>query len=303
MSGKVEVLTGTTSQGQGHETTWAQIAADALGVDVDGVKVYHGDTGVMPMGIGSFGSRSLVVGGTAIHMAATRVLAKARSIAAHLLEAAEADVAFSGGQFAVSGAPDRTISFSEVALQAVTAHDLPSGMEPGLDEGAVFDPVDWSYPFGAHVAVVEVDTETGKVFILRYLTVDDCGNVVNPTIVEGQIHGGIAQGIGQALFEEVVYGAGGQLESGSFTTYLIPSAAELPNFDLYRTVTPSNTNPFGAKGVGEVGAVCAPPAVMNAIHDALAPFGIAEIDMPATPARVWRALVDALSSPKRGDAH
>lgn len=292
MSGKVEVLTGTTSQGQGHETTWAQIAADTLGVGIDDVKVYHGDTGILPMGVGSFGSRSLVVGGSAIQMAANRVVAKARSIAAHLLEVAEEDVAFSDGRFVVSGAPDRSIAFADVALQAVTAHHLPPGMEPGLDEGAVLDPVDWSYPFGAHVAIVEVDMETGEVVLVRYLAVDDCGNVVNPMIVNGQIQGGIAQGVGQALLEEVVYGAEGQLESGSFTTYLIPSATDLPNFELHRTVTPSNTNPLGAKGVGEVGALCAPPAVMNAIHDALA-LGSVEIDMPATPERVWRAVVQA----------
>jgi carbon-monoxide dehydrogenase large subunit len=286
-SGAIEVLTGTVPQGQGHDTVFAQIAADALGVDVDDVKVHHGDTAVVPMGTGTFGSRSVVVGGTAVMLAASRVIEKAKRVAAHLLEAAPEDIVFSDGRFAVAGAPDRTTTLGAVAYAAHVAHDLPQEVEPGLADQVVLDPEDWTYPFGTHIAVVEVDIETGESEVVRYVAVDDCGRVINPMIVEGQVHGGIAQGIGQALLEEAIYSSDGQLESASFMNYLIPSATELPNFELDRTVTLSPLNPLGVKGIGEVGAIAAPPAVMNAIHDALE---VGEIDMPATPERILRAI-------------
>jgi len=289
-SGTIEVLTGTSPQGQGHDTVLSQIVADALGVEIGDVKVHHGDTAIVPIGIGTFGSRSVIVGGSAVHLAAMRVLEKAKKVAAHLLEAAQEDVAFSEGRFAVVGAPDRTISLGAIARAAHLGHDLPQGVEPGLQAEVVLDPQDWTYPFGAHVAVVEVDTETGKAEVVQYVAVDDCGQVVNPMIVEGQVHGGIAQGIGQALFEEASYSAEGQPETTSFMNYLIPSATALPMFELDRTVTLSPLNPLGAKGLGEAGTIAAPPAVMNAIHDAVQ---VDEIDMPATPERVWRAIRDA----------
>jgi carbon-monoxide dehydrogenase large subunit len=293
-SGAIEVLTGTSPQGQGHDTVFAQIAAETLGVDVGDVKVHHGDTAIVPIGTGTFGSRSVVVGGSAVHLAAIRVLEKAKKVAAHVLEAAREDLVFSEGRFAVAGAPDRTVSLGAVARAAYLAHDLPQDVEPGLHDEFVLDPQDWTYPFGAHVAVVDVDTETGEIQVVRYTAVDDCGQVINPTIVEGQVHGGIVQGIGQALFEEASYTADGQLETASFMNYLIPSATELPALDVDRTVTSSPLNPLGAKGVGEAGAIAAPPAVMNAIHDAIR---VDEIDMPASPERVWRAIRDAARSP------
>lgn len=286
-SGDVEVLTGSQPNGQGHATVWAQIVADVLGVAMDEVAVQHGDTAIVPMGTGTFGSRSLVVGGVAAYLAAQKVLSKAKRIAAHLLEAAEEDLDYSQGSFSVAGAPDRTLSMRDVARAAHIGQRLPDDCEPGLDERVVLDPKDWTYPFGAHVAVVEVDADTGEVGIRRYVAVDDCGTVVNPMIVEGQVHGGIGQGIGQALFEEARYTGDGQLETGSFMTYLIPSATEIPWMELDRTVTVSPLNPLGAKGVAEAGTIAAPPAVMNAIHDALQ---VGEVDMPATPERVWRAM-------------
>jgi aerobic carbon-monoxide dehydrogenase large subunit len=287
-------LTGTNPQGQGHETVFAQVVADALGVELEDIRVLHGDTALVPMGTGTFSSRSLIVGGTAILRAAERVVEKATRIAAHLLEVAEEDVRFSDGRFAVAGAPGRGLSLAEVAHAAHVAWSLPEGIEPGLQESAVFDPPDWTYPFGTHAAVVEVDLESGAVEVVRYVAVDDCGNVINPMIVEGQVHGGIAQGIGQALFEEARYSIEGQLETGSFMTYLIPGATELPSFELDRTVTTTPLNPLGAKGVGEAGTIGAPPAIMNAVHDALETED--EIDMPASPERVWQVLRRAAGS-------
>ncbi|MFN8234464.1 MAG: molybdopterin cofactor-binding domain-containing protein, partial [Actinomycetota bacterium] len=237
-SGTVEVLTGTSAQGQWHGTAFAQLAADALGVDLTDVRVLHGDTALVPLGTGTFSSRSLIVGGTAIVQAAERVIDKARGIAAHLLEVDAVDVDFSHGRFSVAGAPEseQALMLRDVARAAHLAWDLPDGIEPGLEASAVFHPTDWTYPFGTHVAVVEVDMDTGEARVIRYVAVDDCGNVVNPTIVEGQIHGGVAQGIGQALFEEIRYSLEGQLDTGSFLSYLLPSAAELPTFELDRTV-------------------------------------------------------------------
>ncbi|MFN8234203.1 MAG: molybdopterin cofactor-binding domain-containing protein [Actinomycetota bacterium] len=283
-SGTVEVLTGTSAQGQGHGTAFAQLAADALGVDLTDVRVLHGDTALVPLGTGTFSSRSLIVGGTAIVQAAERVIDKARGIAAHLLEVDAVDVDFSHGRFSVAGAPEseQALMLRDVARAAHLAWDLPDGIEPGLEASAVFHPTDWTYPFGTHVAVVEVDMDTGEARVIRYVAVDDCGNVVNPTIVEGQIHGGVAQGIGQALFEEIRYSLEGQLDTGSFLSYLLPSAAELPTFELDRTVTPTTLNPLGAKGVGG-GNPRGASAAMNRGRDALQTDG--EIDMPATPER------------------
>jgi len=292
-SGKVEVVTGTSPHGQGHVTSWSQIAADALGVSPDDVKVLHGDTDVAPLGRDTYGSRSLPVGGVAVYLACQRVIDKAKKIAAHMLEAAEGDIEFEGGRFSVRGSPDRNVTIQQVAGAAYLGANLPEGMEPGLNENYVFDPPNFTFPFGAHICVSEVDTRSGKVRIRDYFAVDDCGEVVNPTIVEGQLHGGLAQGIAQALYEEAVYTEDGTLTTGSMADYMIPGAPELPRYTLERTVTPSPSNPMGVKGVGEAGTIGAPPAVINSVIDALKPFGVTHIDMPATPMRVWQAIQEA----------
>jgi aerobic carbon-monoxide dehydrogenase large subunit len=292
-SGNVEVITGTTPHGQGHVTSWSQIAADVLGVSPDDVEVLHGDTAIAPFGRDTYGSRSLPVGGVAVHMAAQRVVEKAKKIAAHMLEAAEDDIEFEGGTFSVAGSPDQNITMTDVAGAAYTAHNLPEGMQPVLSEEFFFDPPNFTFPFGAHICVTEVDTETGFVKIRDYFGVDDCGPVVNPAIVDGQLHGGIAQGVAQALYEEAVYDEEGNLTTGSMVDYLIPGAPELPNYTLERTVTPSTSNEMGVKGVGEAGTIGAPPAVINSIVDALSPYGIGHIDMPASPWKVWQAIQDA----------
>jgi aerobic carbon-monoxide dehydrogenase large subunit len=292
-SGKVEVVTGTSPHGQGHVTSWSQIAADALGVDVDDVEVLHGDTAIAPYGRDTYGSRSLAVGGVAVHVAATRVIDKAKKIAAHMLEAAEGDIEFEGGRFSVAGSPDRNVTIQQVAGQAYLADNLPEGVEPVLSEEFFFDPPNFTFPFGAHICVTEVDTETGFVKIRDYFAVDDCGPIVNPTIVDGQLHGGIAQGVAQALYEEAVYDEEGNLTTGSMVDYLIPGAPELPNYTLERTVTPSPSNPMGVKGVGEAGTIGSPPAVINSIVDALSPYGITHVDMPASPWKVWQVIQDA----------
>jgi aerobic carbon-monoxide dehydrogenase large subunit len=289
-TGAVQVLTGTSPHGQGHATTWSQIVADRLGVDVDVVEVLHGDTSLVPLGMDTYGSRSLAVGGVALFHAADRVLDKARTLVAHQLEAAEDDLEFEAGRFSVKGSPDSGMTIGEAALAAWTAHDLPDGMEPGLEGSYVYDPPNFSWPAGTHIAVVEVDTETGAADLVRYVAVDDVGTVINPTIVDGQVHGGIAQGVAQALYEEAVYDEDGNLVTGSLVNYLVPSAAELPSFELDRIETPSPTNPLGVKGVGETGAIASPAAVMNAVVDALSTYGVADIQMPATPERVWRAI-------------
>ncbi len=289
-TGAVQVLTGTSPHGQGHVTTWSQIVADRLGVAVDAVEVLHGDTAIVPLGMDTYGSRSLAVGGVALYHAADKVIDKARTIVAHQLEAAEEDLEFAEGRFSVKGSPDRGMSIPDAALAAWTAHNLPDGLEPGLEATHVYDPPNFSWPSGAHVAVVQVDTETGAVDLVRYVAVDDLGTVINPMIVDGQVHGGIAQGVAQALFEEAVYDEDGNLVTGNLASYLVPSAAELPSFELDRTETPSPTNPLGVKGVGETGAIASPAAVMNAVVDALQPYGVADVAMPATPERVWRAI-------------
>src|SRR5690606_38152459 len=260
-TGKVEVVTGSSAHGQGHETAWSQITADRLGVPVEDVRVLHGDTLVAPRGMDTYGSRSLVVGGSAVAQACDRVVDKARRFAAHMLEAAEDDLEFSGGRFTVRGTEHPSASIQEVALAAFAAHDLPDGVEPSLDSDAAYEPSDFSYPHGTHLCAVEVDTETGEVRIRSYVAVDDVGTVVNPLIVDGQVHGGLAQGIGQALFEEAVHDAEGNLVTSTMADYLLPSAADLPDFTTDRTVTPSTTNPLGAKGVGEAGTIACTPAV------------------------------------------
>ncbi len=292
-TGTVQVVSGTAPHGQGHATTFAQIVGDRLGVGLDDVEFLSGDTAVSPTGMDTYGSRSLAVGGVALFQATDKVLAKARTIAGHQLEVAEGDLEYEGGRFSVKGTPDRGMTVPEAAFAAWAAHNLPEGLEPGLEASAVYDPPNFSWPSGCHVAVVEVDTETGAVDLLRYVAVDDVGNVINPTIVDGQVHGGVAQGVAQALWEEAVYDEDGNLVTGSMLNYLVPSAAELPSFEVDRTVTPSPTNPLGVKGVGETGTIASTPAVINAVVDALSPFGITDMEMPASPERVWRALQEA----------
>ncbi|MBX5474808.1 MAG: xanthine dehydrogenase family protein molybdopterin-binding subunit [Thermoleophilia bacterium] len=289
-TGTVQVVTGTSPHGQGHETAWAQIVADRLGYELDEIEVLHGDTAVAPLGMDTYGSRSLAVGGVALYYAAERIVEKARTLAAYRLGVDESEIEYVRGRFA---GPDGSLTLKELALSAWTAHDLPEGMEPGLEASYVYDPPNFSWPAGAHAAIVEVDTETGAVELERYVAVDDVGVVVNPTIVDGQVHGGLAQGVAQALYEEAVYDDAGNLLTANMATYLVPSAAELPRFELDRLETPSPTNPLGVKGVGETGAIAAPAAVMNAIADALAADGVTDLDMPATPERVWRALREA----------
>jgi carbon-monoxide dehydrogenase large subunit len=289
-TGKVVVVTGTSPHGQGHVTSWSQIVADALGVPVEDVEVLHGDTAVSPLGMDTYGSRSLSVGGVALHYATQKIVDKARRIAAHELEVSEEDLEYEAGTFRVRGAPDRARTIPEIAFSAWTAHNLPPDTEPGLEATHVYDPGNFTFPSGAHVCVVEVDTETGQVNIGKYVAVDDCGTVINPMIVEGQVHGGITQGIAEALFEEGLYDENGNLMTSNMTTYLVPSAAELPSYELDRTVTPSSTNPLGVKGIGEAGTIAAPPALVNAVIDALSHLGVTHIDKPVSPERVWRAI-------------
>ncbi len=290
---KVEVITGTAPHGQGHETSWAMIVADRLGVPVEDVEVLHSDTAISHLGLDTYGSRSLAVGGTAIFKACDKVIDKARTIAAHHLEAAEEDLEFVDGTFRVRGTPTRLLPIQAIAFEAFTAHNLPDGIEPNLTASASYDPENFTFPFGAHIAVVEVDQETGHVDLLRYIAVDDCGNQVNPLIVEGQVHGGVVQGVAQALFEEAVYDEAGQLRTASLADYLVPSAAEMPSLELGHTVTPSPVTPMGVKGVGEAGTIGAAPAVVNAVVDALSPLGVTEVPMPASPERVWTAIQEA----------
>jgi carbon-monoxide dehydrogenase large subunit len=289
-TGKVEVVTGSSAHGQGHETAWSQIVADQLGVAFEDVRVLHGDTAVAPRGMDTYGSRSLVVGGTAIVNACDKVRQKARVIAAAMLEVSPDDLEWSDGRWAVRGDPDQGKAIGEIAFAAFAAHNLPAGVEPSLDSDATYDPDNFSFPHGTHLCAAEVDTETGQVRIRSYVAVDDVGVVVNPLIVEGQVHGGIAQGVAQALYEEAAYDSSGNLVTASLADYLIPSAADLPSFTTARTTTPSTLNPLGVKGVGEAGTIASTPAVVNAIVDALRPLGVSDVPMPCTPERVWRAI-------------
>jgi carbon-monoxide dehydrogenase large subunit len=292
-SGRVTAVTGSSAQGQGHETAFAQIVADRLGVPMDEVVVVHGDTHGVPQAVGTFGSRSAALGGSALVLASERVIAKARRIAAHLLEAAPDDVELHFGAFSVAGAPDRRVTWSELATAAYSTLDLPDDEEPGLEATAFFSPESESFGFGAHIAVVEIDQDTGRVQLRRLVCVDDCGRVLNPLLVEGQVVGGLGQGLGQALLEQIVYTAEGQLLTASLGDYALPRAADMPmlaDLMLGHTVTPSPLNPLGVKGVGEAGTVGAPAAVANAVVDALSPLGVTHVDMPFTSEKIWRLL-------------
>lgn len=289
-TGKVELITGTSPHGQGHETAWSQIAASILGIGVDDIEVVHGDTGRAPYGMDTYGSRSLAVGGQAIKKAAENLIEKARVIAAHQLECSPGDLEFVDGVFKVKGDPEKSQAIGAVAFEAFTAHNLPDGVEPTLQGEATVDPEDFSYPHGTHLAAMEVDTETGKVKLRKYVAVDDVGVQVNPMIVEGQVHGGLAQGIGQALYEGAFYDEDGLPLNANLSTYLIPAAPDLPSFITDHTVTPSTTHPLGTKGVGEAGAIASTPAIINGIVDALRPMGVTDVAMPATPMTVWKTI-------------
>lgn len=289
-TGKVTVLTGSHSHGQGHETTFSQIVAQELGCSIDDVEIVHGDTGRVPFGMGTYGSRSGAVGGAALYGSLQKVKEKGRLIAAHLLEAAPEDVDFAGGNYFVKGSPSKSKGFGEVSLAAYLAHNLPPDMEPGLEATTFFNPSNFVFPFGVHIAIVEVDADTGHVQLQRYLAVDDFGNVINPMIVDGQLHGGITQGASQALWEGAQYDDNGQLLTGSMMNYGLPKAGFLPMFETDRTVTPSPVNPLGVKGAGEAGTIASTAAVANAVLDALSPFGISHLDMPLTPSKIWSAI-------------
>ena len=291
-TGKVELLTGASAHGQGHETAFSQIVADKLGVAFEDVEVLHGDTAVSHKGLDTYGSRSLVVGGIAIVKTAEKVIEKAKVVAAHLLEANADDLEFEGGRFTVKGT-DQGMGIGEIAFAVFQAHNLPDGVEPTLDSDATFDPENFSYPHGTHLCATEVDTETGAVKIRSYVCVDDIGEVINPLIVEGQVHGGLAQGIAQALYEEAIHDDQGTLTTATFVDYLVPGAPDLPTFTTDRTTTAATTNPLGVKGVGEAGTIASTPAVVNSVLDALRQFGVKDIDMPMSPQRVWKALQGA----------
>jgi carbon-monoxide dehydrogenase large subunit len=288
-TGKVEVVSGSTPHGQGHDTAWSQIVADQLGVPFEDVTVLHGDTRIAVKGLDTYGSRSLAVGGVAMVMACEKVRDKAKLVAAHMLECAPTDVEFTDGAFRVRGNPDQAKTLAEISGAVFVAHNLPDGMEPTLDSEATYDPANFSFPHGTHLVAAEVDTETGRVSIRKYVAVDDVGRVINPLIVEGQIHGGVVQGLAQALYEEAVYDESGNLLSGSFAEYLLPSAADVPSIVVDRTETPAPGHPLGIKGVGEAGTIASTPAVVNAVVDALRPRGVHDIAMPLTPERVWKA--------------
>ncbi|HXU47097.1 MAG TPA: molybdopterin cofactor-binding domain-containing protein, partial [Thermoanaerobaculia bacterium] len=289
-TGTVTVFTGTHSHGQGHETTFAQLVVEKLGIPLENVEIVHGDTDRIPFGMGTYGSRSAAVGGTAIVKAIDKILDKGKKIAAHLLEASPADVEFADGKYRVAGT-DREKSFGDVAFAAYVPHDYPiDTVEPGLEDSAFYDPKNFTFPAGCHAVEVEVDPETGVVEVKDVAIADDVGVIINPMIVDGQAHGGLAHGIGQALLEEAVYDEQGQLTSGSFMSYCMPRAADLPSFKVGNHVTACTHNVTGIKGVGEVGAIGVPPAVINAVIDALTPLGVSHIDMPATPEKVWRAI-------------
>lgn len=290
LTGKVVVTTGSSPHGQGHETTMAQIVSHELGVPMEDVIVQANDTQGTPFGYGTYGSRSAAVGGTAVHRATQRIIEKAKRLAAHMLEANMQDLIYEDGKVFVRGAPAKTKSIQEIALAAAVGASLPEGMEPFLDETSYYDPPDCTFPFGTHICLVEVDKDTGQIDVKRYVAVDDVGNVINPMIVDGQLHGGIAQGMAQALWEAAIYDENGTLVSGSMLDYALPTAAMLPKFEHDRTVTPSPINPLGVKGAGETGTIASTPAVVNAVVDALSPMGIKSLDMPLTPERVWNAM-------------
>ena len=292
-SGKVHVFIGASPHGQGEETTFAQIVSSELGVDTNDVKVFHGDTDTTPMGWGTYGSRTTAVGGAALALTARKIRDKAKVIAAHLLEAAVEDMDYEDGKFFVKGSPDQHKTIEDIALMANVAWNMPEGVEAGLEASTFYDPPNFTFPFGAHLAVVEVEAETGVVTLTRYIALDDCGPQINPVIVEGQVHGGVVQGIGQALWEEAVYDEGGQLVTGSMLDYALPRADMLPDIEVLNTVTPSPHHPLGVKGIGEAGTIASTVAVYNAVMDALRPLGVTSIRMPLTPERVWQAIQQA----------
>jgi carbon-monoxide dehydrogenase large subunit len=294
-TGKVTVFTGTSAHGQGHETSFAQLVSDELGVPMEDVEIVHGDTGLVQFGMGTSGSRSVAVGGTAILKSCQKLIEKGKKIAAHLLEANEADIEYAGGKFSVKGSPDRAKAFGEVVLMSYLAHNYPEDLEPGFEAQTFFDPPNLVFPNGTYMAIVEVDPETGIVTPLQFYCMDDCGRVLNPMIAEGQVHGGVAQGIGQALYENAVYDENGQLLSGSMMDYAVPKATQLPSYTTEFAGVPSPTNPLGVKGIGEAGTIGATPAIVNAVVDALSPLGIRHIDLPLTPQRVWQAMREAKS--------
>ncbi len=300
-TGKVEVVTGASAHGQGHETAFSQIVADRLGVPFEDVEILHGDTQIASRGLDTYGSRSLVVGGEAVVQAVDKVIEKAKPIAAHLLEASVDDIEYAAGRFGVRGT-DQGVTIQEVALATFAAHNMPDGIEPSLDADATFDPVNFNYPHGTHLCAVEVDTETGRVKMRKYTCVDDIGVIINPLIVSGQVHGGLVQGIAQALWEEAVYDDSGTLVSGSFVDYLLPTSADTISFDIDHTTSPATTNSLGAKGVGEAGTIASTPAVVNAVVDAVRHLGVNDIQMPCTPERVWRALQGAGSGGQTTEA-
>ncbi len=287
---KVQVVTGTSPHGQGHETSWAMIAAEKLGVAPEDIDVLHSDTAIAPLGLDTYGSRSLAVGGVAIAGACDKVIDKARLIAAHQLECAAEDLEFAQGTFSVKGSHDKAVPLAAIAFAAFTAHNLPDGVEPNLEAQYTHDPKNFSWPFGAHICIVEIDTETGKVDVLKYIAVDDCGIQINPLIVEGQVHGGVVQGLAQALYEEAVYDTDGNLKTTNLAEYLVPAACDVPPITTDFTVTPSPTNQLGVKGVGEAGTIGAASTVMNAVIDALSGLGVTKLDMPASPNNVWKAI-------------
>ena len=291
--GTVTVTIGTGPSGQAHQTTWAQLVSSQLGIEMDQIRVIHGDTAESPVGIGTFGSRSAAVDGAAAFEAAEKVRTKAAKIAAHLLEASEDDILFADGSAHVAGSPEKSVTWPEITLLAYQPHLLPEGMEGGLEAHSVFSPANATWPFGTHLAMVEVDTTTGDVEILRYVGMDDCGNVINPMIVDGQVHGGIAQGIGQAMFEEAIYDDEGNLLTGALMDYPIPTASDMPSFELSRTVTPTDINPMGVKGIGEAGTIGSAQTMVSAVVDALAPLGVKHVEMPLRPRRVWQTIQEA----------
>jgi carbon-monoxide dehydrogenase large subunit len=288
--GRISAATGASPHGQGNETTFGQMLADQFGVPIEHVTIHHGDTAVVKQGIGTFGSRSQAVGGAALHMAGNKVRTKMAQFAGALLEAAPEDIVFEGGKIMVKGAPAKAKSFSEVAAFAYIPVPLPEGMEPGLSGDAYFEPTNNTYPFGCHIVLLEIDRETGEPKLRRVVAADDAGNLINPLIVEGQIHGGLAQGIGQAMIEEAVYSEDGQLLTGSFMDYALPRATDFPTFEMHSTCTPTPVNPLGAKGVGEAGTLGSTPAVVCAAVDALSEFGVKHIDMMLRPEKLWRII-------------
>ncbi len=294
---KVQVVTGTAPHGQGHETAWSMIAAERLGIDPADIDVLHSDTAIAPLGMDTYGSRSLPVGGVAVAMACDKVIDKAKQIAAHQMEASPDDLEYSGGVFRVVGSPDKEMPLAAIAFEAFTAHDLPDGLEPNLEAQVTYDPPNFSWPFGTHMCLVEVDVETGAIDVLKYVAVDDCGVQVNPNIVDGQVHGGVVQGMAQALFEGVHYDTDGNLQTSTLAEYLVPAASDVPPITLGHTCTPSPTNSLGVKGVGEAGTIGAAPTIMNAVVDALSGLGVHDLPMPASPLNVWNAINSATTPP------